>query len=138
MSYSLGLWQTMLAAVYVADKVRLGVHEFVPTSRVAEDLNIPTASLSRLMRSLNHTGIVETREGANGGVRLAVRADELTLLDLLEAVEQKRPLFRTDAEPQVQGEIPTMRQEALRGALAGAESAMRSSLREVTIADISR
>ena len=138
MSYSLGLWQAMLATVYVADKVRLGVHEFVPTSRVAADLDIPAPSLSRLMRSLNHAGIIETREGASGGVRLAVPADEVTLLDLLEAIEQKLPLFRTDAEPRLRGETLTMRQAALKGALADAETAMRSSLEEVTVADISK
>ena len=138
MSYSLGLWQAMLATVYVADKVRMGVHEFVPTSRVADDLDIPTPSLSRLMRSLNRAGIIETREGAHGGVRLAVPADQVTLLDLLEAIEQQLPLFRTDAEPRVQGETPTMRQAALKGALANAEAAMRLSLEEVTVADISK
>ena len=138
MSYSLGLWQAMLATVYVADKVRLGVHEFVPTSRVAEDLDIPAPSLSRLMRSLNRAGIIETREGANGGVRLAVPADEVTLRDLLEAIEQKAPLFRTDSAPRVQGETPTMRQAALKVALGDAEAAMHSSLEEVTIADISK
>jgi len=138
MSYSLGLWQAMLATVYVADKVRLRAHEFVPTSRVADDLDIPAPSLSRLMRSLNRAGIIETREGANGGVRLAVPAEEVTLLDLLEAIEQKLPLFRTDGEPRVQGETPTMRQAAIKDALADAEAAMRSSLGEVTVADISR
>ena len=138
MSYSLGLWQAMLATVYVADKVRLGVHEFVPTSKVADDLDIPAPSLSRLMRSLNRAGIVETREGANGGVRLAIPADEVTLLDLLEAIEQQLPLFRTDAEPRVQGETPRLRQAALKGALADAETAMRSSLGKVTVADISK
>lgn len=138
MSYSLGLWQAMLATVYVADKVALGVHEFVPTSRVADDLDIPAPSLSRLMRSLNHAGIIQTREGANGGVRLAVPAEDVTLLDLLEAIEQKLPLFRTDAEPRVQGVTPTLRQAALRDALSDAEAAMRSSLKEVTVADISK
>ena len=138
MSYSLGLWQAMLATVYVADKVAMGVYQFVPTSQVAHDLDIPAPSLSRLMRSLNRAGIIETREGASGGIRLAVPADQVTLLDLLEAIEQKLPLFRTDAEPRVQGETPTMRQAALKGALADAETAMRSRLGEVTVADISR
>lgn len=53
------------------------------------------------------------------------------------AVEHRLPLFRTDAEPRVRGETPTMRQAALKSALADAEAAMRSSLREVTVADIS-
>ncbi|MFV1969907.1 MAG: Rrf2 family transcriptional regulator [Acidimicrobiia bacterium] len=137
MSYSLGLWQAMLASVYVADKVNLGEYDFVPTSRMAEDLDIPAPSLARLLRSLNRAGIIETREGAQGGVRLAVPSDQVTLLDLLDAIEQKLPLFRTDAAPRVQGETPTRRQAALREALSDAERAMRKNLEGVTIGTIS-
>jgi Rrf2 family protein len=136
MTYSLGVWQAMMATVYVADKVRLGEHDFVPTSRLAADLDIPAPSLARLLRSLNRAGIIETREGAKGGIRLAVPADQVTLLDVVEAIEQQRPLFRTDAAPAVTGATPTQRQKALRTALQGAESAMRTEL-EVSIEDIS-
>jgi Rrf2 family protein len=137
MTYSLGVWQAMLATVFVADKVKLGEYDFVPTSQIAADLDIPTPSLARLLRDLNRAGIIETREGAHGGIRLAVSPEQVTLADVVEAVEQKRPLFRTDASPTVTGETPTRRQAALRRALDSAEQAMRSEL-EVTIDEISR
>ena len=137
MSYSLGVWQAMLASVYVADKVRLGEFDFVPTSRLAEDLGIPAPSLARLLRSLNRAGIIETREGARGGVRLAVPPDQVTLLSIVDAIEQKLPLFRTDSALRVTGATPVKRQASLRAALDGAEQAMRSSLEEVTIEAIS-
>lgn len=136
MSYSLGLWQAMLATVYVTDKVRRGQFDFVPTARIAEDLGIPAPSLARLLRSLNRAGIIETREGAHGGVRLAVPADQVTLLDLLDAIERKLPLFRTDSTPRVGGSTPRRRQAAVRSALDEAEAAMRASLEEVTLDSI--
>jgi len=136
-SYPLGVWQAMLASVYVADKVRLGEFEFVPTSKLAEDLDIPAPSLSRLLRSLNRAGIIETREGSRGGVRLAVPPEQVSLLSVVDAIEQRLPLFRTDASPAVTGATPTRRQKDLRKALDDAEQAMRSSLEGVTIADIS-
>ena len=138
MSYSLGVWQAMQATVYVADKVRLGQFDFVPTSRLAEDLGIPAPSLARLLRSLNRAGIIETREGARGGVRLALPPDQATLLSIVDAIEQTLPLFRTDSAPRVTGATPTKRQAALRRALERAELAMRSSLEEVTIDAISK
>lgn len=138
MSYSLGAWQAMLATVYVADKVQLGEFDFVPTSRLAKDLDIPAPSLARLLRSLHRAGVIETREGARGGVRLAVPADEVTLLAVVDAIERDLPLFRTDSAPRVKGTTPTRRQAALRKALGNAEQVMRSSLGEVTIADISK
>lgn len=136
MSYPLGVWQAMLATVFIADKVKLGKYDFVPTNQIAEDLAIPRPSLARLIRELNRAGIVETREGARGGVRLAVPPDQVTLLDVVEAIQQQRPLFRTDAAPAVTGATPTRRQAALRTALSAAEQAMRSNL-EVTIDKIS-
>ena len=137
MTYSLGVWQAMLATVYTADKIRLGEYDFVPTSRLATDLGIPAPSLARLLRSLSRAGIIETREGAHGGIRLAVPPDEVTLLDVVEAVEQRRPLFRSDAAPAVSGTTPTRRQRALRSALGSAERAMRREL-EVTIEEITK
>ncbi|NOX23335.1 MAG: Rrf2 family transcriptional regulator [Actinobacteria bacterium] len=136
-SYSLGVWQAMLASVYVADKVRLGEFDFVPTSRIAQDLNIPAPSLARLLARLHRAGIIETREGAGGGVRLAVDPDQVTLLGIVDAIEQNLPVFRTDSTPRVTGETPTRRQAALRQALDEAEQAMRSSLEAVTMAAIS-
>jgi len=138
MSYPLSVWQAMLACVYTADKARLGEFDFVPTSRLAEDLAIPAPSLARLLRGLNRAGIIETREGSRGGVRLAVTPETVTLRSIFEAIEQDLPLFRTDSSPAVTGATPTQRTRALRKALAQAEDAMRTSLEGVTLEDISR
>lgn len=135
MSYPLGVWQALLVGVYVADKVRLGEYDFVPTSRLAQDLSIPAASVARLLGSLSRAGIIETREGAGGGVRLAVPPEQVSLLGIVEAVDPGR-LFRTEAVPAVTGPTPTPRQHALRGALGRAEDAMRSALEEVTLAAV--
>lgn len=136
MTYPLGVWQALLVSVYVADKVRLGEYDFVPTGRLAEDLAIPAPSVARLLGSLSRAGIVETREGARGGVRLAVPPKQVNLLAIVEAVDPGR-LFRTDAAPAVTGPTPTRRQRALRDALGRAEDAMRSALEEVTLATVS-
>lgn len=133
MSYSLGVWQAMLAVVYVADKLERGEIEFVPTSRIAEDLGIPAPSLSRLLRSLSGAGIIETREGVKGGVRLAVTPDEVSLLDIVDAIDGETAVFRTSSDVRVTGATPERRQTALRSALDRAEVALRHELAEVTI-----
>jgi Rrf2 family protein len=137
MSYSLGVWQAMLAVVYVADKLRRGEVDFVPTSRIAEDLGIPAPSLSRLLRSLGGAGILETREGVKGGVRLAITPDEVSLLDIVDAIDGETAVFRTSSDVRVTGATPERRQAALRSALDRAEAALRRELAEVTIDSIS-
>lgn len=136
MSFSLGVWQAMLATVYVADKT-WSDGEFISTRRLADDLNIPAPSLARLLRSLNRAQIVETREGSRGGVRLAKSPDQVTLLAVLDAIEQQLPLFRSDFTLRVSGPIPERRQASLRASLGNAEQSMRVSLQGVTLADIS-
>lgn len=138
MSYSLGVWQAMLATVFVADKVRLGDDDFVPTSKLSQDLAIPAPSLSRLLRALSGAGIIETREGVRGGVRLARDPALVSLLDIVDAIDGKGSLFRTDSAPRVRGRVPSRRQHSLRRALDQSEKAMRASLMEVTIESIIR
>jgi Rrf2 family protein len=135
MSYSLTYSQAILIVVYVADKIRQGLYEYVPARAVAESLAIPAPTVSKILQSLARAGIIETREGARGGIRLALPPAKVSLLDVLEAMEQKRSLFAT-MHINAKGERPTRAQRAIRDALGSAELAMRSSLREVSVADI--
>ena len=136
MTYPLGVWQAMLACAYVADKAALGDEEFVSTARLAADLGLPTPSAAALLRRLTAAGIIETREGSRGGVRLAREPESITLDDVVGAMQQARPLFATDHRIQVSGPTPARRQKQLRTALQGAEEALHESLREVTLADL--
>jgi Rrf2 family protein len=136
MSYSLAYSQAVLVLVYVADKMRQGLYEFVPTRAIAESLGIPTPTTAKILHNLGLAAIIETREGARGGVRLATPASKITLGDVLGAMEQKRPLFATHTHVRAKGERPTRAQAAIRRALEGAEEAMRARLDKTTIGDI--
>jgi len=133
MSYSLGFTQTVFLVLYVADKIQQGMYEFIPTQQISSDLNIPPASAGSILRRLNRARIIETREGAAGGVRLARAPEEVTLLDLLVAIEQERPLFQTQFQLSVRGTKPTRAQVAVHDVLDGAEQAMKQQLGTITI-----
>lgn len=136
MSYSLGFSQAIVATVYIADKVQQGFYEFTPTTQLAQDLNIPRPTAVKILQSLNQAGIIETREGAKGGVRLAKAADAVTILDIFMAVERERPLFQTRLNFNVTGNKPTLAQEAISTLLTDAEAAMKNELQQTTIADL--
>ena len=138
MTYPLGVWQAMLACAYVADKAALGDDGFVATARLAADLGLPAPSAAALLRRLTAAGLIETREGARGGVRLARAAQEITLDDIVAGMQQARPLFATDHRIQVSGPTPARRQKQLRTALLNAENALHQSLQEVTLANLTR
>lgn len=134
MSYSLGFSQAVAVALFVADKVQQGMYEFVPTKALSEQLGIPAPSAVKILQALNRAGIVETREGAKGGVRLARAPAKVSLLDVFTAIEADRPLFRTDLSFTVGGAKPTRARAAIGAVLGDAESAMKQSLGKTTIA----
>ena len=136
MSYSLSFTQTLFLVLYVADKIQQGMFEFISTQQISDDLNIPPSSAGSILRRLNRAGLIETREGAAGGVRLAVAPENVTLLDLFHAIEQERPLFQTQFQMSVTGTKPTRAQVVVRDILNGAEQAMKDHFSTVTVKDM--
>lgn len=136
MSYSLAFSQAIITVIYVADKVQQGTFDFVPTKQLSDALNIARPSAVKVLGKLSAAGIIETREGAKGGVRLAVAAETITILDIFEAIEGGRRLFRQDFNLHVTGDRPTQVQEQVAGVLTSAETAMKTQLATITLTDL--
>src|SRR5438105_6564056 len=66
----------------------------LPASRLAEFHGVPAAYLAKTLQALSRGGIVESVPGRRGGYRLARPPAEITLLDVVEAVEGRDPSFR--------------------------------------------
>lgn len=58
--------------------------------RVAADQRVPAAFLPQVMRDLVRAGLVEGTIGRNGGYRLAKPSIEISLLEIVDAVEGAR------------------------------------------------
>lgn len=136
MSYSLAYTQAIIAVLYVADKIQQGMFDFVPTKQLSDDLNIAQPSAVKILQSLNRAGLIETREGSRGGIRLAKPAASITLLDIFNAIESEKPLFRMDLQVQVTGPKPTRAQEEIYAHLQSAEEVMKTQLAQMTIEDL--
>jgi Rrf2 family protein len=117
----------------IAAKVQQGQFDFVPTQRISDTLDIPPSTVGAILRRLHHARLIETREGANGGVRLALPPSQITVLDVFTAVEQERPLFQAATISRVTGEKVTKVQGVIFKLLGTAEESMKSSLQAVTI-----
>lgn len=61
--------------------------EIVPAQTIAESEEIPMRFLLSIMRSLIQAGIIKSYRGVDGGYSLAKQPQEITLLDVVEAVE---------------------------------------------------
>ena len=78
------------AVLYVAQNDQ---HNLVRVADIAEALKIPRNYLSKILHILARAGILASSRGKTGGFRLAVPADQLALLDLIQAfdtIEERR------------------------------------------------
>ena len=71
------------------------------TEQIAKATNVPQAYLAKVLQSLLRSGITQSQRGIKGGIRLARGADELTLYDVVQAVD---PIKRIEHCPLPSGE----------------------------------
>ena len=57
------------------------------TEQIAEVTRVPRAYLSKVLQGLSRAGVVHSQRGVGGGITLSKRADELTILEVVNAVE---------------------------------------------------
>jgi Rrf2 family protein len=61
---------------------------------VAGDQDIPARFLDAILRDLRRSDLVESRRGANGGHRLARPADQVSVADVIRAIDGPLALVR--------------------------------------------
>ena len=61
--------------------------ELMSARRIAEEMEIPVRFLPQVMSDLGRAGLVEATTGRSGGYRLARPPAEISLLEVVEAVE---------------------------------------------------
>lgn len=83
----------------VAELAASASHRPVKTEHLAEAQQIPAAFLVRILADLRRAGVVRSQRGAEGGYRLGRAADEISLADVIRAVEGPLAEIRGD-QPQ--------------------------------------
>src|SRR5438105_429088 len=71
----------------MVELARRGGDDPVPLAEVAEHEGLPVAYLEHLVARLRRAGLIESRRGARGGYLLARPANEITMAEVVEALE---------------------------------------------------
>jgi len=66
---------------------RVGNKERSATSMIAKEQNIPPSFLAKIISQLSIAGLLHTSRGARGGVTLAREPGDITLLEVVEAID---------------------------------------------------
>lgn len=112
----------------------------LPAAALAEFHALAPAYMAKHMQALARAGVVESVRGAGGGYRLARPAAEISLWDIVEAIEGTEPAFRcTEIRqdgPCAGSEASFRRPCEVHAAFSRAESRWRAELKAVSVGDI--
>jgi Rrf2 family protein len=72
------------AVLYLA---RLGTEQRAATSQIAQEQQIPPSFLAKIVSQLSVAGLLQTSRGARGGVSLARQPEDISLLEVVEAID---------------------------------------------------
>jgi Rrf2 family protein len=125
---------TCYAAIALAELTK-APRGALPVSQIAERGGLPPAFLARVVAQMARAGLVETRRGVHGGVRLLANPLGMTMLDLCRTFSDPviaRHCLLNSAVCGHDGSCP------IRAACVRQRRTLRLALQETTIADLSR
>jgi Rrf2 family protein len=136
MSYSLSFSKAILVVIFISDKIRQNQFDFLSTASLSEILNIPKPTLVKILQSLTAEGIIETKEGKYGGIRLVKEPADISVLEILHAIEKGKSLFNTTFDIRAKGQRPDKAKLSVLELFSAAEQKMKEELGKKTIAQI--
>ncbi|EON22615.1 DNA-binding protein [Nocardioides sp. CF8] len=112
----------------------------VPVTKLAELHGVSQTYLAKHMQALSRAGLIHAVEGRDGGYLLSRPGAEISVYDVVQAVDGPEPAFRC-TEIRQQGPLPATGEACkvpcgIAKVMAAAETAWRDSLQAVTLADL--
>jgi Rrf2 family protein len=105
----------------------------VNKKEIAQEMDIPNQFLGKIAQQLSRSGILEIVQGPKGGFRLSIPPEQLSLLDVVEAVMGEIFLNDCILRPDSCGRSFTC---AVHNVWEKAKNQLRGTLREATFAKL--
>jgi len=107
--------------------------ESVKGERIAEAQGIPLKFLENILQELRHAGVVRSQRGPEGGYRLARPAGEISLGEVIRAVDGPLASVRGEAPEDLAYEGSA---DALRSVWVALRANLRAVLDEVSVGEV--
>ena len=105
----------------------------VGTARIAETVEVPRLYLRKILQSLARAGLVRTSAGSGGGVVLLAAPEEITLKDIIEAVDGPIVLSDCVEHPDTCRHSPTCK---IHTRLVEIEALLKEEFAAIRLADL--
>jgi len=113
-------------------------HALLTSDQVADSVNTNPVIIRRCLGDLRQAGLVNVRHGAGAGWSLARAPEEITLLEVYDAVGQESPFGLHHTEPNLECPVGRGIRPALGQVYGTIEQALRRELAAVSVADVLR
>jgi Rrf2 family protein len=114
----------------------------LPTGRLAEFNGVPVAYLAKHLQAMSRAEILVAGTGPRGGYRLARRPADISVLDVVEALDGDEPAFRClEIRRRGPTAVPAREYRTMCGihrVMVEADAAWRAELARTSIADLAR
>ncbi len=125
--------KTDYAVRAVAELAASGDERPLKAERIADGQAIPIKFLETILLELKHAGIVRSQRGQDGGYTLARPAAEISIADVIRAVDGPLANVRGDRPENVSYQGPAIR---LTDVWIAVRAALRDVLETTTLADL--
>ena len=113
-------------------------HDVLTSDQVAASVNTNPVIIRRSLGDLRRAGLVRVRHGAGAGWSLARAPEEITLLDVYDAVGHEQPFGMHHTEPNPECPVGRGIRPALDQVYGEIEQTVRHELTLISVADVLR
>ncbi len=125
---------TDYAVVVMAQMAQRG-EEVRTAHQISEQTGVPLPTVAKTLNALSHGGLVASQRGAAGGYKLSRPAQQITVAEIIQALEG--PIALTACVDGTTGQCDVESLCPMRGNWDKVNSAIRGALSQVTLADMS-
>ncbi len=126
-------------AVHIISILELNNRPLLTSEYIAESVNTNPVVIRKILGMLKKAGVIDTNRG-NGGAFLVKKVEDITLLDIFQAVSgiEEGKLFRIHENPNPDCPIGSNIQEVIDSSLKEAQLALENVLYNTTLGDITK
>lgn len=104
--------------------------EYVQAGKIAAEMEVPENVIPRVLSRLKRYGLVSARSGVQGGHKLGRAAEEITMFDIIQCMEDRFELGRAS------GDLQDDSMKSVQQYFVELQKLINQSMESVTVADL--